>query len=332
MKILLAVDGSDASMSAVAATVALPTPRETTVEIISVVPDRFAPEGSVWPNVIPVDPPTDRDRVLDDVARRLLDIAERHPPTESAPSEPRVLEGRPATEIVAEAARFGARSRRPRCPRPERRRAPVASGPSPLRSLITPRAPFLSREPRASIACCSRPTARPSASAPPGSSPTCGLFDEPPGSGVVSVVDPDLAVVDRHRAADGRDDRCDILRRTRSDAPAEHRARMVIGPAAGGFVGDTSTTIARTCCQRDARVGDPLLCRRTWRADMMAVGRAEHGHRDRRLARQRLTLLAPPSRSDVRARIVRPTVASRSTSQNEEPVAAAMYVTRGGTS
>ncbi len=107
MKILLAVDGSDASMSAVAATVALPTPQETTVEVISVVPDRFASEGSVWPNVIRVDPPTDRDRVLDDVARRLLDIAKRIR-TESRTVQVRVLEGRPATEIVAEAARFGA--------------------------------------------------------------------------------------------------------------------------------------------------------------------------------------------------------------------------------
>jgi nucleotide-binding universal stress UspA family protein len=107
MKILLAVDGSDASMPAVAATVALPTPRETTIEVISVVPDRFASEGSVWPNVIRVDPPTDRDRVLDDVARRLLAIAQRIR-TESRTVQVCVLEGRPATEIVAEAARFGA--------------------------------------------------------------------------------------------------------------------------------------------------------------------------------------------------------------------------------
>jgi nucleotide-binding universal stress UspA family protein len=107
MKVLLAIDGSDASMSAVAATAALPMPDGTTVEIVSVVPDSFAPEGSVWPNVIRVDPPTDRDRVLDDVARRLLDVGGRIRVGDRT-IQGRVLEGRPATEIVAEATRFGA--------------------------------------------------------------------------------------------------------------------------------------------------------------------------------------------------------------------------------
>ena len=77
MKILLAIDGSDASMSAVAATAALPLPSDAVVEIVSVVPYSFAPEGSVWPNVIRIDPPTDRDRVLDDVAIRLMTVADR---------------------------------------------------------------------------------------------------------------------------------------------------------------------------------------------------------------------------------------------------------------
>ena len=107
MKILLAIDGSDASMSAVAATAALSTPPGTTIEIVTVVPDSFAPEGSVWPNVIRVDPPTDRDRVLDDVTRRLQDLADRLG-SDERPVQIRVLEGRPATEIVAEARRFGA--------------------------------------------------------------------------------------------------------------------------------------------------------------------------------------------------------------------------------
>lgn len=107
MKILLAIDGSDASMSAVAATAALPLPSDAVVEIVSVVPYSFAPEGSVWPNVIRIDPPTDRDRVLDDVAIRLMTIADRVRVGDRR-VEVRVLEGRPATEIVAEAARFGA--------------------------------------------------------------------------------------------------------------------------------------------------------------------------------------------------------------------------------
>jgi nucleotide-binding universal stress UspA family protein len=107
MKILLAVDGSDASMSAVAATAALDMPADSTIEVVSVIPDSFAPEGSTWPNVIRVDPPSDRERIRDDVARRLLDIEDRVRVGETR-TEVRVLEGRPATEIVAEAARFGA--------------------------------------------------------------------------------------------------------------------------------------------------------------------------------------------------------------------------------
>jgi nucleotide-binding universal stress UspA family protein len=107
MKVLLAVDGSDASMSAVAATAALSMPADSTIEVVSVIPDWFAPEGSPWPKVIRVDPPTDRDRVQDDVARRLQDIEDRVR-MGAVHTEVRVLEGRPAAEIVTEAARFGA--------------------------------------------------------------------------------------------------------------------------------------------------------------------------------------------------------------------------------
>jgi nucleotide-binding universal stress UspA family protein len=107
MKILLAVDGSDASMSAVATTAALATPPGSSIEVVSVVPDSFAPEGSPWPNVIRIDPPTDRERVLDDVRGRLEEIATRLRTTDRS-AEPRVLEGRPATLIVDEARRFGA--------------------------------------------------------------------------------------------------------------------------------------------------------------------------------------------------------------------------------
>ena len=107
MKVLLAIDGSDASMSAVAATAALPLPSDAAVEIVSVVPYSFAPEGSVWPNVVRVDPPSDRQRVRDDVAIRLMTVADRVRVADGR-VEVRVLEGRPATEIVAEATRLGA--------------------------------------------------------------------------------------------------------------------------------------------------------------------------------------------------------------------------------
>jgi nucleotide-binding universal stress UspA family protein len=107
MKILLAVDGSDASMSAVAATAALPTPPGSTIEVVSVIPDSFAPEGSPWPNVIRIDPPTDRDRIRDDVRERLEEIATRLR-TADRSVEARVLEGRPATQVVEEAQQVGA--------------------------------------------------------------------------------------------------------------------------------------------------------------------------------------------------------------------------------
>ena len=107
MKVLLAVDGSDASMSAVAAAAALPLPPGSTVEVASAIPDSFAPEGAVWPNVVRVDPPKDHDRIYEDVSRRLLDIADRLRGDDRT-VEVRVLEGRPATQIVAEAGRFEA--------------------------------------------------------------------------------------------------------------------------------------------------------------------------------------------------------------------------------
>ena len=107
MKILLAVDGSDASMSAVAATAALPIGSGSEIRVVSVVPTTFAPEGSPWPNVIRVDPPNDRDRIFDDVARRLLDIADRLRVGDKT-VHVEVLDGRPATEIVRDAERWGA--------------------------------------------------------------------------------------------------------------------------------------------------------------------------------------------------------------------------------
>jgi nucleotide-binding universal stress UspA family protein len=107
MKVLLAIDGSDASMSAVAATAALPIPARSTVEIVSVIPHSFAPEGAVWPNVVRVDPPNDRDRIYDDVSQRLMQIGDRVRNNDRT-VEVRVLDGRPATEIVVEAERSGA--------------------------------------------------------------------------------------------------------------------------------------------------------------------------------------------------------------------------------
>ena len=107
MKVLLAVDGSDASMSAVATAAALPTPPGSEIRVVSVVPTTFAPEGSPWPNVIRVEPPNDRDRIFDDVTRRLLDIADRLCVGDRT-VHVEVLDGRPATEIVTDAERWGA--------------------------------------------------------------------------------------------------------------------------------------------------------------------------------------------------------------------------------
>jgi nucleotide-binding universal stress UspA family protein len=111
MKVLLAIDGSDASMSAVAATAALAMPPGTSIEVVSVVPDSFAPEGSPWPNVIRVDPPTDRDRILDDVEMRLMSIADRVRVGDRI-VHVNVLQGRPATVIVMGARGLTATRRR----------------------------------------------------------------------------------------------------------------------------------------------------------------------------------------------------------------------------
>jgi nucleotide-binding universal stress UspA family protein len=107
MKVLLAVDGSDASMSAVAATAALALSPDSSIVVVTVIPDSFAPEGSHWPNVIRMDPPTDRERVRADVRDRLLAIADRLR-SGTTTVDIGVLEGRPATEIVSEAARSAA--------------------------------------------------------------------------------------------------------------------------------------------------------------------------------------------------------------------------------
>jgi nucleotide-binding universal stress UspA family protein len=107
MRILLAVDGSDASMAAVATAAALPLPPGSAVEVVSVIPESFVPEGSPWPGVVWVDPPTDRERILDDVRLRLVDIADRLEAADRT-VDVGVLEGRPASEIIIEAGRFGA--------------------------------------------------------------------------------------------------------------------------------------------------------------------------------------------------------------------------------
>lgn len=107
MKILLAVDGSDASMSAVATTAALPLGPGSAIEVVSVIPEWFAAEGSVWPAVIRTDPPPDRERVHDDIRWRLAGIADRLK-TDGVTVEVQVREGRPASEIIIEAGRFGA--------------------------------------------------------------------------------------------------------------------------------------------------------------------------------------------------------------------------------
>jgi nucleotide-binding universal stress UspA family protein len=107
MRILLAVDGSDASMSAVATTAALPLGPGSAIEVVSVIPDRFAPEGSGWPAVVRMELPRDRERLYDDIRRRLAGIADRLK-TEGVTSEVQIREGRPASEILIEADRFGA--------------------------------------------------------------------------------------------------------------------------------------------------------------------------------------------------------------------------------
>lgn len=106
MKILLAVDGSEASTTAISVVGSLSLPPDSTVELLTVIPDTPWTSGP-WPAVTMIQPPEDLGRVRAEVGARLDDIA-GGPGAGGRTMRTKVVHGRPASEIVLEAARFEA--------------------------------------------------------------------------------------------------------------------------------------------------------------------------------------------------------------------------------
>ena len=106
MRILLAVDGSEASTTALSVVDSLLLPPDSIVEFLTVIPDTPWTSGP-WPAVAMIQPPDDLDRARAEVGAWLDDIAGGSA-ADGRTTRTRVLHGRPASEIVFEAERLGA--------------------------------------------------------------------------------------------------------------------------------------------------------------------------------------------------------------------------------
>ena len=106
MKILLAVDGSEASTIAISVVGSLTLPADSTVELLTVIPDSPWTSGP-WPAVAMIQRPDDLDRARAEIRAWLDDIA-GNPAADGRTIRTMVLHGRPASRIVREADRLGA--------------------------------------------------------------------------------------------------------------------------------------------------------------------------------------------------------------------------------
>lgn len=106
MKILLAVDGSELSMTAVSLVKALPLPVGSTIEVMTVIADVPQVYGP-WPASAPIQTPADLDRAFAQVRARLDEIA-ADLADEGRIVWTQVRHGRPASELVLEADRIEA--------------------------------------------------------------------------------------------------------------------------------------------------------------------------------------------------------------------------------
>ena len=103
MRVLLAIDGSDESMAAVAAVEALRMPAGSLVEIVRVIPETGI-FGDPTPAITLIESPGERARVWHESRERLEQIGERlESPNRSVSVT--LLVGRPASQIVLEASR-----------------------------------------------------------------------------------------------------------------------------------------------------------------------------------------------------------------------------------
>ena len=106
MKILLAVDGSAASTTAVSVVGSLSLPADSTIELLTVIPDTPWTYGP-WPAVAMIQSQDALDRAYGEV-RAWLDDVVADMATDGRTIHTMVRHGRPASEIVLEADRFGA--------------------------------------------------------------------------------------------------------------------------------------------------------------------------------------------------------------------------------
>jgi nucleotide-binding universal stress UspA family protein len=106
MKILLAFDGSEPSLTAASVVSALTLPVDSTVELLTVIADDTWAYGP-WPIAAKAFAPADFDRAVAEVRARLDGVAEGLA-ADRRTIRTMVRHGRPATEIVLEAERFGA--------------------------------------------------------------------------------------------------------------------------------------------------------------------------------------------------------------------------------
>ncbi len=107
MKVLIAIDGSHASMTALAATAALRLPEGSTIELVSVIADGGDPDDGGWAAIELIRPADAAARTRLVVRERLEGLADRLTGTGVTVGST-VLEGRAASQILREAGRIEA--------------------------------------------------------------------------------------------------------------------------------------------------------------------------------------------------------------------------------
>lgn len=107
MKILLAMDGSDASMTAAAALSGLSIPDSSTIQILHVVPGEKEIYSGLWPTIILTPSAEETGRARDEIRERLESVADSLA-ADGRTTSVKLVEGRPASRIIEEAQQMSA--------------------------------------------------------------------------------------------------------------------------------------------------------------------------------------------------------------------------------
>ena len=99
MKILLALDGSDPSMTAVAAVATLSIPNGSTIVLLHVLPGEDQIYSGAWPTIVLTPPPEETARARDEIRSRIQSVAASLA-AEGRTIEVKIVEGRAASGIV----------------------------------------------------------------------------------------------------------------------------------------------------------------------------------------------------------------------------------------